>query len=106
MNERGFTLIELMIVVAIISILMAIALPAYQDYTIRAQSTSGLADIVSGKTMFESWIVADNGTISCTLAGHPLIDGEVISVSRTASGVWSCNAPAALLAKHRPGGCS
>ncbi len=48
--QQGFTLIELMIVVAIIGILAAVALPAYQDYTVRAKVTEGLSLADSAKT--------------------------------------------------------
>src|SRR5271170_6872871 len=56
-QPAGFTLIELMIVVAFIGILAAIALPAYQDYTVRSKVTEGLSLAEAAKTaVAETWI--------------------------------------------------
>ncbi len=52
--QKGFTLIELMIVVAIIGILAAIAIPAYQNYTAKSQASVALADITGAKVNIEA----------------------------------------------------
>lgn len=133
-HSRGFTLVEVMIVVAIIATIVAIALPAYQDYTIRGQLTAGLADISGGKSTFESQIVANNATtfnvndlglhtstprcditmnpsstdgfIRCTLKGHPRIAGKTIEIARNSAGSWHCSLTADIAIKYRPAGCT
>ncbi|MEJ5208817.1 pilin [Denitratimonas sp. CY0512] len=133
MKNQGFTLIELMIVVAIIAILVAIALPAYQNYTIKAQLTSALAEIAAGKTMFESRLLADSvasatpadvglpastprcstialtpgdtGEITCTVRGAPPIHGSILRLVRTSSGQWQCQVAAGTPDKYKPNHC-
>jgi len=133
-SAAGFTLIELMIVVAIIAILVAIALPAYMAYVTHAQAVAGLDEIRGGKSGFEVAITEGQaasvdpvyiglasaskrcstisasadaggaGTIQCTLAGNTEVVGKNISLTRSSSGFWTCDA-SELPEKFRPEGC-
>ena len=73
--QQGFTLIELMIVVAIIGILAAIAIPAYQDYTIRAQVSEGI-NLASGAKAAIAEYFMDSGTLP-TSNGAAGLEGTI-----------------------------
>ncbi|WP_434030698.1 pilin [[Pseudomonas] boreopolis] len=114
MNRQGFALIELMIVIAIVAILAAIALPIYQDYVARSQVMAGLAEIVPGKVRAEmrdaearvatssngefglpdktsrcsaisvNYATDGSTTLECVLLGNGQVNGESIILTRAA----------------------
>lgn len=105
-KQQGFTLIELMIVVAIIGILAAIAIPAYQDYTIRAQVSEGLNLSAAAKAAVTEFyqdqgvLPADNATAGLEAAAN-IAGNYVVNVAVT-NGViditYGNNANATLVA--------
>ena len=129
--QKGFTLIELMIVVAIIGILAAVALPAYQDYTVRAKVSEVMLAASSAKTAvseaastlnalpadasvtiqsqtskYVSGVAYAGGIITATATGDSAITGSTITMTGTfASGqmTWVCGG--SVLAKYRPASC-
>lgn len=110
--QKGFTLIELMIVIAIIGVLAAVAVPAYQDYISKSQVAAGMAEIAAGKAATETLLndsvnpttaasiglassttrcsnvavsfASGAGTIACTLKGSGTINGKTVTFTRSA----------------------
>ena len=81
--QKGFTLIELMIVVAIVGILAAVAIPAYQDYTVRAQVTEGLSLATAAKVAVSEFFATNGGlpnsNVSAGIATSESISGNHVN---------------------------
>jgi type IV pilus assembly protein PilA len=131
-KQQGFTLIELMIVVAVIGVLAAVAVPQYQKYVAKSEAASALATLTALKTEIEMHAV-DFGTfpvaasvsvpsfalgsinvspstsgagsvIASFVNASPQVKGKTVTLQRGANGGWSCSST--IEQSLRPRGCS
>jgi len=135
-RSAGFALVELMIAIAIISILVSIAIPSYVGYLAKAKTTGGKSELGALRINYENQLNDGDGSpslegigastlssahctfaltnnqdgstiLECTLLNPPSpVSGGVVSFLRSSTGAWTCQVNAAIGTTYAPNGCT